>query len=126
MEENARYTAALKRLLDLPANRACADCGGAEAGARPTWASLSCGTFLCMRCAGVHRGLGVHVSKVRSSHLWGACLLPQACFLPQAAAAAPDPPALSALTPSTTHPPTHPCTSAGALLHAGHLAAGAG
>lgn len=65
MEENARYVAALKRLLDLPANRACADCAGAGAGARPTWASLSCGVFLCMRCAGVHRGLGVHVSKVR-------------------------------------------------------------
>lgn len=66
MEENQRYLAALKRLLDLPANRTCADCGeGADAGARPTWASINCGVFVCMRCAGVHRGLGVHVSKVR-------------------------------------------------------------
>lgn len=65
MEENKRYLAALKRLLDLPANRTCADCAGSGAGSdRPTWASINCGVFICMRCAGVHRGLGVHVSKV--------------------------------------------------------------
>ena len=64
MEENQRYLTALKRLLELPGNRACADCAGNDAGSRPTWASINCGTFICMRCAGVHRGLGVHVSKV--------------------------------------------------------------
>ncbi|KAL4448394.1 hypothetical protein ABPG75_005613 [Micractinium tetrahymenae] len=69
MEENRRYLAALKRLLELPANRACADCAGSDAGARPTWASINTGMFICMRCAGVHRGLGVHVSKVRSCSL---------------------------------------------------------
>ncbi|KAI3426323.1 hypothetical protein D9Q98_008696 [Chlorella vulgaris] len=69
MEENRLYLAALKRLLELPANRACADCGGSGSGARPGWASISCGVFICMRCAGVHRGIGVHVSKVRSCTL---------------------------------------------------------
>ncbi|PSC70463.1 putative ADP-ribosylation factor GTPase-activating AGD15 isoform X1 [Micractinium conductrix] len=69
MEENQRYLAALKRLLELPANRACADCAGSDTGSRPTWASINCGVFICMRCAGVHRGLGVHVSKVRSCSL---------------------------------------------------------
>jgi hypothetical protein len=64
MEENRLYLAALKRLLELPANRSCADCGGSGSGARPGWASISCGVFICMRCAGVHRGIGVHVSKV--------------------------------------------------------------
>ncbi|EFN56385.1 hypothetical protein CHLNCDRAFT_14705, partial [Chlorella variabilis] len=66
---NQRYLAALRRLLELPANRACADCGGAGAGSRPTWASINCGVFICMRCAGVHRGMGVHISKVRSCSL---------------------------------------------------------
>lgn len=72
MEENQRYLAALKRLLELPANRACADCAGSDTGSRPTWASINCGVFICMRCAGVHRGLGVHVSKVRARRRWEA------------------------------------------------------
>ncbi len=63
MQENARYLAALRKLLDRPANRVCADCKDGSAGSRPSWASISCGVFICMRCAGVHRGLGVHVSK---------------------------------------------------------------
>ena len=32
MEDNRRYLAALKRLLDLPGNRSCADCAGSDAG----------------------------------------------------------------------------------------------
>lgn len=39
-----------------------ADC--ADGTVPPVWASTSCGVLLCMRCAGVHRSLGVHVSKV--------------------------------------------------------------
>ena len=71
MEENKRHLAALRKLLTLPENRTCADCGGAGAGARPTWASINCGAFICMRCAGIHRGLGVHISQVAAwtSHL---------------------------------------------------------
>jgi len=36
------------------------------------WASVSHGTYLCMDCAGRHRGLGVHLSFVRSTtmDLW--------------------------------------------------------
>lgn len=35
----------------------------------PRWASWNLGIFLCMRCAGKHRNLGVHVSKVKSVDL---------------------------------------------------------
>lgn len=44
------------------ANRECADCGAA----RPEWTVLQHGCLVCIRCAGVHRALGVHVSAVRS------------------------------------------------------------
>jgi len=46
----------------VPGNRMCADCGTAD----PDWASLNYGITLCIACSGVHRQMGVHVSKVRS------------------------------------------------------------
>lgn len=35
----------------------------------PRWASWNIGIFLCIRCAGLHRKLGVHISKVKSVNL---------------------------------------------------------
>lgn len=61
-EENDRLTARLRQALREPHNRSCADCGGAP----NLWYSANLGVFLCNNCAGVHRGLGVHVSFVRS------------------------------------------------------------
>lgn len=40
----------------------CCECGALE----PEWSSYSLGIFLCIRCSGLHRSLGTHISKVRS------------------------------------------------------------
>lgn len=31
----------------------------------PDWASYNIGIFVCKRCAGVHRSMGAHISKVK-------------------------------------------------------------
>ncbi|KAL6984012.1 ADP-ribosylation factor GTPase-activating protein agd3 [Sarracenia purpurea var. burkii] len=49
-------------LRKICGNDKCADCGAPE----PDWASLNLGVLVCIECSGVHRNLGVHISKVRS------------------------------------------------------------
>eukprot|EP01083_Nonionella_stella_P098861 278086_1 len=43
-------------------NKQCADCGKKE----PEWVSINTGVVICIGCCGIHRGLGTHISKVRS------------------------------------------------------------
>ncbi|GFP88510.1 probable ADP-ribosylation factor GTPase-activating protein agd15 [Phtheirospermum japonicum] len=64
-ELNARHAKILEGLLKQPKNRECADCRSKA----PRWASINLGIFICMQCSGIHRSLGVHISKVRSTTL---------------------------------------------------------
>uniref|UniRef100_A0A674A0A6 Arf-GAP with coiled-coil, ANK repeat and PH domain-containing protein n=1 Tax=Salmo trutta TaxID=8032 RepID=A0A674A0A6_SALTR len=54
--------AALVVALQSPGNHRCCDCSEEE----PRWASVNLGITMCIECSGIHRSLGVHLSKVRS------------------------------------------------------------
>jgi len=55
----------LKRMLQDEDNKYCVDCDAKG----PRWVSWNLGIFVCIRCAGIHRNLGVHISKVKSVNL---------------------------------------------------------
>ncbi|KAI8639436.1 hypothetical protein BD408DRAFT_421455 [Parasitella parasitica] len=62
---NEKFTKILKALLQKTPNKYCADCKKKDA----RWASWNLGIFICIRCSGIHRSLGVHISKVKSVDL---------------------------------------------------------
>ncbi|UZJ56180.1 hypothetical protein CBS101457_005500 [Exobasidium rhododendri] len=57
-----RYQRQVLELSKAAGNETCADCGGRY----PRWASWNLGIFLCVSCAGVHRKMGTHISKIKS------------------------------------------------------------
>jgi len=65
-----QYQKILLDLLKLEENKECADCHAKG----PRWASASIGVFVCIKCSGIHRSMGTHISFVRSVTLdrWNA------------------------------------------------------
>lgn len=55
----------IKALMSRTENQQCADC----LSPRPDWASSTFGAFICLKCSGIHRGLGTHITLVRSCTL---------------------------------------------------------
>ncbi|KAJ2751774.1 Zn finger-containing GTPase- Activating Protein for ARF, partial [Coemansia nantahalensis] len=62
MATGAEIKRALLQLQRKDENKICMDCKMPN----PQWASVTLGTFFCLNCSGQHRGLGVHLSFVRS------------------------------------------------------------
>lgn len=69
-EANEALIDELKELMCIPGNESCADCPNRD----PTWASVNLGILICMKCSGIHRMMGTHISKVRAVDLdrWNA------------------------------------------------------
>ena len=69
-KQDKQAHATLQKLRRRPENATCADCGTKGT----VWAIVNHGTFVCLRCASVHRSLGTHVSKPKGctgTYLWG-------------------------------------------------------
>lgn len=68
-EDAEAVNACRQELLDFigqPANCRCADCNVKMPTAQDAWASVNLGVLVCVRCAALHRGLGVSNSRIKS------------------------------------------------------------
>ncbi|KAK1786822.1 hypothetical protein P4O66_017002 [Electrophorus voltai] len=57
--------AIIEDALRTPGNDACCDCDAPE----PKWLSTNLGILTCIECSGIHREMGVHVSRIQSIEL---------------------------------------------------------
>ncbi|KAI9144907.1 Arf GTPase activating protein [Paraphysoderma sedebokerense] len=62
---NEKHAKILKELMAKPENKICVDCKKKD----PRWASWNLGVFFCIRCSGIHRAMGTHISRVKSADL---------------------------------------------------------
>jgi len=64
----AKLQGVFEKIMEAdPENRFCADCHSKN----PRWASTNLGVFICIKCAGIHRSIGTHITKVKSISLDG-------------------------------------------------------
>ncbi|XP_036940768.1 arf-GAP with SH3 domain, ANK repeat and PH domain-containing protein 1a isoform X4 [Acanthopagrus latus] len=65
VEEEELTKSIIDEVLRSPGNDACCDCGAAG----PRWISTNLGVLTCIECSGIHREMGVHVSRIQSLEL---------------------------------------------------------
>uniref|UniRef100_A0A8C2UBF9 Arf-GAP with SH3 domain, ANK repeat and PH domain-containing protein 1-like n=1 Tax=Coturnix japonica TaxID=93934 RepID=A0A8C2UBF9_COTJA len=57
--------AIVEEVRNMPGNRECCDCLAPD----PTWLSINHGILICIECSGIHREMGVHISRIQSLSL---------------------------------------------------------
>ncbi|XP_061821290.1 arf-GAP with SH3 domain, ANK repeat and PH domain-containing protein 1 isoform X1 [Nerophis lumbriciformis] len=57
--------AIIEDVLRMPGNELCCDCGASD----PKWLSTNLGILTCIECSGIHREMGVHISRIQSMEL---------------------------------------------------------
>uniref|UniRef100_A0A4W6CK04 ArfGAP with SH3 domain, ankyrin repeat and PH domain 1a n=1 Tax=Lates calcarifer TaxID=8187 RepID=A0A4W6CK04_LATCA len=64
-EEEELTKSIIDEVLRSPGNDTCCDCGATD----PRWLSTNLGVLTCIECSGIHREMGVHVSRIQSLEL---------------------------------------------------------
>ncbi|NWR56646.1 ASAP1 protein, partial [Bucorvus abyssinicus] len=53
--------AIIKEIRGMPGNMECCDCSAPD----PAWLSVNLGILICIECSGIHRQMGLHLSRVQ-------------------------------------------------------------